>query len=225
MPDPSWLGYSFGVALMVVGAYCVARLVAAAPMGRQNHYDVNVAHVLMALAMVGMLVPGWNIVPVGLGETVFALMALWFLGKGIRLALVHGRGVLRGGHASHLRHYLIHMVMACSMLYMYWLGMPVTQATSGATMSGSAMPGPPADAGDPGLTLLLTLTLLASAVWQLDSISRFSGARAPALVMSDGTSGLEAVEPAERPWLAPRLEVGCHVAMCIVMAYVLVLMV
>ncbi len=28
-----------------------------------------------------------------------------------------------------------------------------------------------------------------------------------------------------RPWLAPRLEISCHIAMCITMAYMLVLMV
>lgn len=225
MPDPIWLGYLFAAALMAVGVYCLVRLVLVVPMGRRSHYDVNVGHVLMAFAMVGMLVPRWNVLPVGLWEFVFAMLAVWFLTRAVQVVARHGSAALAGGNGTHLRHYLIHMVMSCTMLYMYWLGMPVVSGQpSGGSMS--AMSGPPASAGDPGLTLVLLVVLLASAVWQIDGLGRHVPARA-VHVGSDGVAIAMATGSLaeERPWLAPRAEVGCHVVMCVAMAYMLVLMV
>lgn len=231
MPGPSWLGYAFAALMMGVGTYGLVRLVALAPLGRRRHVDVNTGHTFMALAMVGMLVPRWNVLPVGLWEVVFAVLAAWFLARAGRV--VARRGLVLGGQreGSHVRHYLIYMAMACSMLYMYWLGIPVTSGGGGAAMGGSTMSGPPAAAGDPGLTLFLVLVLLASAVWQLDGIERTAPAHELALVGAGGAApgtpggGLSPADPEARPWLAPRLEVGCHVAMCVTMAYMLVLMV
>lgn len=237
MPDPTWLGYLFAAVMMVVGIYCLGRLLAVAPLGRRCHLGVNVGHVLMAFAMVGMLVPRWNVLPVGLWEVVFAAMAVWFLARSIRSFRVvtadHGVGALAASEGSHTRHYLVHMFMASAMLYMYWLGMPITGGT-GVSGSMSAMSGPSAGAGDPGLTFFLVVVLLASSVWQLDGIERTAPARQAALAGAGGggtagavgsLSSAAADDPDERRWLAPRLEVGCHIAMCVVMAYMLVLMV
>jgi Domain of unknown function (DUF5134) len=247
MPYPTWLAYFFAAVLMVVGAYCLGRLVAVTPLGKRSHVDVNAGHVLMAFAMVGMLVPRWNALPVGLWEVVFTVMALWFLARSARsvrvVATDHGVAALATTQGSHTRHYLIHSVMACAMLYMYWLGMPVT-SVAGTSGGMSAMSGPPTGAGDPGLTFFLVVVLLASAVWQLDGIEKMVPARRMALAASvsasavgatgavggaepGGSQGRETLwaNPQERPWLAPRLEVGCHVAMCVAMAYMLVLMV
>jgi hypothetical protein len=227
MPDPTWLGYFFAVIMMVVGGYCFGRLVAFAPMGRATHVDVNLGHVLMAIAMCGMLVPRWSVLSVGFWEIVFGVMAAWFLGRAITVIRQHGVSSLADGDGLHLRHYLIHMVMACTMLYMYWLGMPVT-ASTGSTGGSMAMSGPPANAGDPGLTLFLIVVLLASVVWRLNQIDARLPSRQPAIaVAGDGlvgdggaTNGAD-----QRQWLAPRLEEGCHIAMCVAMAFMLVLMV
>ena len=40
----------------------------------------------------------------------------------------HGLRGTDDDHIHHLSHNLIHMVMSCAMLYMYWLGMPITAA-------------------------------------------------------------------------------------------------
>jgi len=137
----------------------------------------------------------------------------------------HGVAGTSDDHVHHLSHYLVHMVMACVMPYMYWLGMPIT-APSPSTMS---LSGPPAGAGDPILTLLLVAVLFASAVWQLDSSGRFAPQRQLALSAVGGGSGGGTSTPvesrADRRWLAPRLEVACHIAMCLTMGYMLVLMV
>lgn len=237
MPDPSWLGYLFAALMMAIGVYCLGRLLAVGRLGRRCHVDVNVGHVLMAFAMVGMLVPRWNVLPLGLWELVFAVMAVWFLVRATRAVRVvagdRGLGSLAATEGSHARHYLIHMVMSCAMLYMYWLGLPVAGPT-GAVGGTSAMSGPPAGAGDPGLTLFLIVVLLTSAVWQLDGIERWAPARTMTLATASGEGPGAALadggaparnDPDERPWLAPRLEVGCHVAMCVTMAYMLVIMV
>jgi hypothetical protein len=255
MAHPTWLAYSFAVVMVAVSVYCVFRLVLARPMGRRNHYDINLAHVLMGGGMVGMLVPRWNIVEVGAWEVVFGVMALYFLARSVRYLGARRSAAVPDSHLHHISHYPIHMVMACAMLYMYWLGMPITAPIAQSMSMSSAV-----HAGDPSLTLFLVVVILASAVWQLDSIERYGHkvlAVRPAAGVTDvgvgvrglggGTSELRseaagvdagpaegtvaggssvlAVRGDERPWLAPRLEVGCHIAMCVTMAYMLVLMV
>jgi Domain of unknown function (DUF5134) len=227
MAHPIGLAYSLAVVMVGVSVYCIFRLALASRLGRRNHYDVNLSHVLMGAGMVGMLVPRWNFVPVGLGEVVFGVMALYFLALSIRF-MTSGRGITTNDHAHHVSHYPIHMVMACAMLYMYWLGMPITSPSSGGMSMSSAASG-----GDPALTLFLIAVLVASAIWQLDSIERFAhrslavGAAVGAASdgSSTGSSGLSAARSDDRPWLAPRLEIACHIAMCVSMAYLLVLMV
>jgi len=227
MPHPTWLAYGFAVVMVVVSLYCVGRLLLAKRLSRRSHHDVNTSHVLMGLAMVGMLVPRWNYVPNGVWEIIFSLIALLFLVLSIGFAARHGLKGTDDAHVHHISHYLIHMVMACAMLYMYWLGAP--QAGSYMSMSSGA-----GSAGDPGLTLLLVGILFASAAWQLDAVSRFS--RQPRALVSVSNAAATAgpghamADEGEIPddvsprWLAPRLEIGCHIAMCLTMGYMLVLM-
>lgn len=229
MAFPTWVGYVFAVVLMVVGVYCLGRLVAGVSTGRRSHYGVNLGHVLMAVAMVGMLVPRWSVLSIGLWEAAFGVMAVWFAALAVRTVATRGVGSLVTVAGSHFRHYLIHAVMACAMLYMYWLGMPLT-------MHGSMEMGAATGAGDPAITLFLLLTLLGSVAWQLNGIERYRPATQIALVAAGvggpsagvelaGSRAVGSSGGADRPWLAPRLEVGCHIAMCIAMAYMLVLVV
>jgi hypothetical protein len=221
---PTWLAYGFVAVMVWVSGFCSVRLALAKHLGRQTHYDVNLSHVLMGVAMIGMLVPRWNVGPNGLWEIVFAVVALYFVALSVRFVAIHGIGGIDDDHVHHISHYLIHAVLAGAMLYMYRLGMPVT-TMSGTSMS---MSGPPHGAGDPGLTLLLISILVASAVWQLESIGEF--ARQPTVAVGAGGGPIggtigKGENGDDRPWLAPRLEIGDHIAMCITMAYVLVLMV
>ncbi len=228
MAHPTWLAYGFAAAMVVVSVYCIGRLVFASRFHRIIHRDVNIAHVLMGVAMTGMLVPRWSFGSPLLWELVFGVLAVWFLGSSIRFVHRHGLKGADQDHVHHLSHRLIHMVMSCAMLYMYWLGAPMSgplPAMSMGSASGSA--------GDPGLTLLLMAVLIGSAVWQLDAITRFP-APGPVLAgvtaLSDGAS-TEANAVAERVQdeaaqrlLAPRLEIGCHIVVCVATAYMLVLM-
>jgi hypothetical protein len=229
MAYPAWLAYGFAVLMVSVSVYCIGRLAVAKRWRRRIRIDVNASHVLMGAAMVGMLVPRWKLLPGGLWEVVFGIIALWFLALGIRFVRQHGLAGTDDDHVHHLTHYLIHMVMACAMLYMYWLGMPIT-ARPGTNVT--MMSGPPAGVGDPGLTLLIIAVLLASAIWQLDAITEFSPRQLALSVAGEPLVGTGTVGGAsdgglgqtEEPWLAPRLEMACHIAMCLTMGYMLVLM-
>jgi hypothetical protein len=228
MAHPTWLAYGFAVIMVSVSIYCIGRLALARWLARRNHYAVNISHVLMGIAMVGMLVPRWNWIPSGLWEGIFGVISLYFLVMSARFVARHGVRGSDDDHVHHLSHNLIHMVMGCAMLYMYWLGMPITSSSTSAM----SMSGPPSGAGDPGLTLIIIAILFASAIWQLDSIGRFSPAAQLAMTAVGGVdraaSGGGAAAPEDDrqpPWLAPRLEVACHIAMCLTMGYMLVLMV
>ncbi len=234
MAKPTWLAYGLALLMLSVSLYCVARMMAARWWHRRNHGDVNIAHMANGVAMVGMLVPAVNWVPDALWECVFVALALWFARKSV-VAL----GAARGRQA--LSHNLIHVVLALAMLYMYLAAVP-TDVLDGGT-SAPAMSGPTGVAVNFGaLPLLFVVVLLVSAVWQLDGLSAYR--RVPGVLVGAATgSGFTAagssrrapvalgepprpLEPANSDgrWLAPRLEMGCHIAMCITMAYLLVLM-
>ncbi len=244
MAHPTWLAYTFAVVMVAVSLYCVAWLIAARRRNGQNHVDVNVAHVAMGLGMAGTLVPRLNLLPDGVWEALFIAIALWFSGQGVRFVTGRvGGGIGAGSHG--VTHYLIHLVMALAMLYMYLAALPA------ATGSGMSMTAPTGTAANfVGLPLLFVGTLLASAVWQLDGLSRYAPSRsslvaAPAAMdtssagprgswehsgksQGENSRGEEPDSPepgsCAQPSLAPRLEMGCHIAMCITMGYMLILM-
>ena len=221
MAQPTGLSYGLAVVMVAVCGYCVTRLVAARRWARPIHFDVNVAHVAMGLAMAGMLVPSLDTLPRGVWEGVFVALALWFTWQSTRALRLHG-----GAHP--LSHFVVHLVMALAMLYMY-LAPPSSTGPGAAT----AMRPPTGTGADfVALPLLFVVVLLASAVWQLDAISKYVAperavATVGALERGGGSSALETAQRAETVpaprWLAPRLEMGCHIAACVTMAYVLVL--
>ena len=173
MPHPAGLAYGLAVLMVAVSLYCIAWLVVATRQSRHNHVDVNVSHVAMGLGMAGMLVPRLNLLPDGVWESVFVAIAAWFSWQGVRF--VTGKLSVRDGSVSHgLSHYLIHLVMALAMLYMYLAAVPGRVGAGGAM----AMTGPTgAGANFVGLPLLFVVILCASAVWQVDALSRSTPSR------------------------------------------------
>lgn len=225
MAHPVGIAYFFAAVMIIVAVYSIGRLSFAGYLGRRNHHDVSVAHVLMAFAMVGMLVPRWNVISSGFWVPVFAIMALYFAVVTAGVALRRSPWA-SDGHGQHSTyHPLVHALMACAMLDMFWLGMPITGSVGSSMVMGHAS----TRAGGPGLTLFVVLLLLVAAVWLLDSISTFTPRRQLVLsAVGPGTTASEGTELTSAevlPSLAPRLEISCHVAMCITMAYMLILMV
>jgi hypothetical protein len=217
--SPVWLTHAFAIVMIAVSAYCIGRIVLAVSLGRRNRYDVTVAHALMGLGMVGMLVRGWTAVPDGLGVAVFAALAGYFLVRAVSLARTY---LPVGGGVHRVVHALVHMVMALTMLYMYWL-----IAAEPVRLPVRAMVGPPRGAGDPSLTLVLMVVLVASAIWELDATGRFASLHVvtPAATPAGTSTAVVTTHLDTERWLAPRLEAWCHIAMCVTMAYMLAVMV
>jgi hypothetical protein len=102
-------------AFLAVAGYCVVRLVVAARAPesyRGCHRAVDLAHVLMAVGMAAMASPVGGPLPMPAWQTVFLLMAAWFVGAWWRS---RGTAAWHGGwHGSDLHH----AVAALAMLYM-----------------------------------------------------------------------------------------------------------
>jgi hypothetical protein len=243
--QPDWLPDSFAGVMIAVSIYCSIRLLAARRLRRRINVDVNIGHVAMGVGMAGMLVPALQVLPTGLWEAIFVGLAAWFLWQSARFVARHvGAGE---SDLHHVSHYLTHLVMSCAMLYMYFAAAPATGTKAGGMSMGDATGG---TANFVGLPLFFLIVLSASAVWHLDTLSSSSmkesllvaagglegmggGRRATAagqtllaepmpVAADDGAIGGSELD--DRPFMAPRLEMACHIAMCITMGYMLVLM-
>lgn len=103
-------------AFLAVAGFCVARLVAAhrAPAGYPGcHRAVDTAHVLMGIGMAAMASPVGGPLPVAGWQTVFLVMAAWFVGSWWRDRRA-GATVPGDWHGNGLHH----AVAAAAMLYM-----------------------------------------------------------------------------------------------------------
>ena len=213
----------FAAVMLAVSAYCATRLAVVRRLHRTLDGDVNVAHVVTGVAMAGMLAPALNLLGDTAWEVLFAGLAAWFTAKSAVFIARHG---LRGRSSDHFHgvsHYLTHLVASCAMLYMYLAGVSITTAHA----TGMVMAPVAGTADFVALPILFIVVLAASAVAHLDALSRFSPARMTAAAAAGGTTngGLASGGGREnRRWLAPRLEMGCHIAMCVAMAFMLVLM-
>jgi hypothetical protein len=218
MSVPSWLYYLFGALMLAIAAYSVTLLVLGFMTSRPAGRDVEISHTLMGVAMAGMFVGDWAFGRSAVWEIIFSLLMVWFGVASIQSVQRYG---------LHLPHALIHAVMNFAMLLMYWF--PMGASSVSMSMSGSSHGG----RVDPGLVSLLALVLCASAIFTLASPvkgrSHF-GSHAPAYAVGGGGQfggGTEAEAPVlavESAVAAPWLVDVSHAAMCVGMAFMLVLM-
>ena len=218
MGGPTWLTAIFAAASLAVAIYCAARLVAARRWHRPTEVDTDGAHVIMGVAMAGMLLSGLRTLPSAIWEVVFAAAAVWF---GYRM--FQGR---RGAQPSPWRssHPLPHLVECAAMVFMFLI-LPAS-AAAGAATSGMSMTMTATESRFSFLTLPLALYLLGYVVWLGDRVTLHAPALALATPAGSGPgygSGSPAPEPA-RPSLAPRCAAICKITMGITMGYMLILM-
>jgi len=239
MAGPSWLAWVFASVVIVVAGYCLTRLVASWRRHRPSDHRVDAIHVLMGVAMAGMLVPRLRVFWTGGWEVVFAAGAAWFGWLAIRE--FRGRPTAGGRPGHHLQH-----VLACgAMLYMFLAAATVAKAAAG----GSAMSGMAAGAAHfRTLALVLAFALFGYVVWTADRLSSLApvaalAARsAPVPVLAgagtaggasivaaggEGTPGDDGQAPAgqsRQAPLSPRLAACCEIAMGVTMGYMLILM-
>ena len=110
MSGPAWLTGGFAALMIMVAIYCAGRLAVSRVRGRDTELDTDGLHVLMGVAMAGMLEPGFSPVPGTIWRAVFAAAAAWFGWQAIRA------GTAAGG--SRCAHPAPHAVECAVMVYM-----------------------------------------------------------------------------------------------------------
>ena len=161
---PAWLPDLFAAAMLVVAAVSAAR-VAAARQWRPGAVvtGTDVAHLLMAVAMAGMLAPRLRTLPDAGWEVIFGLLAAWFAVRVALDARANGVRALAGGHCAP------HLVHSGAMLYMF---LAVTAPAAGMNEGGRAwMPGSMMILQYPTLAIAFALVLAGYSVWDLDQLS------------------------------------------------------
>ena len=198
MTGPAWLADLLAVVMIATAVYCVSRIVAARRWRRPTEYDVDGVHVLMGVAMAGMLVPRLSLVGGSGWAVVFGGAAAWFGWRTVR-------GYRRGLRSAH---HLPHLLASAAMLYMV-LELP-------AAASAAARPGMPVAAGPgfPALALVLALALIGYVIRTTDRLTSL------APVAATGTQ----VGTVTGPPMSQRLAVCCDIVMGLAMGYVLILM-
>ena len=172
MGGPAWLADIFAGVMITVSAHCASRLVVARWWRRPTDVESDGAHIVMGVAMAGMLAAGLRFAPVGLWEAVFAAAAGWF---GWRFARVR-----RGAPPGRWRcpQPGPHLVECGAMLYMYLAVPAVAVAARGAAGGMGAMAG--TGARFSVLALVLALFMLGHVVQVSDRLT----ARAPAVALA-----------------------------------------
>ena len=251
MGGPAWLTDIFASVMITVAAYCASRLVVARWWRRPTDVDSDGVHVVMGVAMAGMLVTGLRFGPAGIWEAVFAAAAGWFGWRFVR-----GR---RGAPLSQWRcpQPLPHLVECGAMLYMYLAVPAVAVAAKGAAggMGGMSATGSRFSV----LALVLALFMFGYVAWVGDRLTAWapalavaapvvavpavavpvaSGPRESGTLMTatgpesaaaaphGGCAGADPRTPGSQgsSYLAPRCAAMCKIAMGITMGYMLILM-
>ena len=166
---PSWILDIFAAIMLVVAAVSAGRLVAARPWQRGARRaalaDIDVAHLLMAIAMAGTLVSGLRTLPGGAWEVVFGVMTAWFAYRVVLDAQVSGVRALAGGHCAP------HLIHAGAMLYMFVaVSAPAAHGSGGMGGMGGGMSGM-GTLELPFLAFLFALALVGYSIWDLDQLS------------------------------------------------------
>jgi hypothetical protein len=166
---PPWVLDIFAAIMLVVAAVSAGRLAAARPWQRGPRRaalaDIDVAHLLMAIAMAGMLTASLHTLPNGAWSLIFAAMTAWFGYRVTRDAQVSGVRALAGGHCAP------HLIHAGAMLYMF---MALTAPAAHGSGGMSGMAGGMSGMGTlqlPFLAFIFALTLIGYSIWDLDQLS------------------------------------------------------
>jgi hypothetical protein len=235
---PSWLLDLVAAIMLVVAAVSAARLAVARPWRPDSVViDADIAHLLMAIAMAGMLAPSLRTFPSAVWEGIFGLLIVVFGFRVVRDARANGVRALAGGHCAP------HLVHSASMLYMFLAIGPAAAMAGMARMTG--MSGSMQMLKYPTLAFAFTLILIGYTIWDLDQLSgkRYSltstlaGIRstaAPAMGGAEfaaafsgpppeGAAG--AAGPAGQLLLSPAVTVGARIVMGVAMAFMLLILI
>ena len=166
---PAWILDIFAAIMLVVAAVSAARLAVARPWQhgarRAALTDIDVAHLLMAIAMAGMLTASLQTLPNGAWSVIFAVLTVWFGYRVVRDAQVSGVRALAGGHCAP------HFIHAGAMLYMFMaLTAPAAHGSGGMAGMAGGMSGM-GTLQLPLLAFVFALVLIGYSIWDLDQLS------------------------------------------------------
>ena len=203
MMTPAWILDVFAALMLVVAAVSAARLAVMRPWpaGRLAAADVDVAHLLMAIAMAGMLAASLATLPDTAWKVIFGLMTAWFAWRVWRDTSANGVRALADGHCAP------HLVHSGSMLYMMLaLATPAGGSGTGGMggMSGSSGPGMQV-LEYPTLAFAFALILAGYSVWDLDQLSgrRYSRASTGMPLAPAAVPAMAGAEPARAAFSGP----------------------
>ena len=209
---PSWLTYLLAGLMLVVAAYCAGRVVYARLRHRETEHDIDLLHVLMGVAMAGMLASRLSILSSHVWEAMFAATVVWFA---VRIVLT-----LRGSRMDRpaLGHRLPYLLAPAAMLYMYLAPITAASGSGGGGMAGMA-DSAGASTRFPAIGLVLAVCMAGFAVLTMDRITLTAPASPGQSGTSNPSGGLHC-----GGLLAPRAANSCHIAMSITMAYMLIVL-
>jgi len=230
MMTPSWILDILAAAMLLVAAASAGRLaVARAWAGSARDADIDVAHLLMGIAMAGMLVASLTTLPNGAWDAIFAVMTAWFGWRVYRESRGQGVRMLADGHR------MPHLVHSAAMLYMFVaLGTPA--AAGGGGMSGMGGSGTAMQTlSVPVVAFIFALWLAVYVVLDLDCLSgpgHPHGSYFAARVLAGAAAGTGSVSlagsaagSARALLLSPQVAAGCRIAMGVTMAFMLIIMI
>jgi Domain of unknown function (DUF5134) len=188
---PAWILDLLAAITLVVAGVSAARLVVARPWQHGSVIvDTDIAHLLMGIAMAGMLVSSLRTLPNTAWEVIFGVMIAWYALRVVRDARANGIRALAGGHCAP------HLVHSGAMLFMF-LAMTGSGAMAGmAGMSGGAFS--TLTTSDATLAFVFALILIGYSIWDLDQLSgrRYSLASAR-VSLAEVRAGVPAMVGAE----------------------------
>ncbi len=165
---PAWVLDTFAAIMLAVAAVSAVRLAAARPWQQGTQAilaDTDISHLVMAVAMAGMLVASLQTLPNSAWAVVFAALTAWFAYRVIRDAQASGVRALAGGHCAP------HLIHAAAMLYMF-VAFTAPAAHPSGGMGGMA--GGMSGMGTlqvPFLAFAFALLLIGYTIWDLDQLS------------------------------------------------------
>ena len=181
---PAWILDIFAAIMLVVAAVSAARLAAARPWQRGAVVtDTDIAHLLMGIAMAGMLAAGLTTLPDDAWAAVFCVLTIWFGYRVVRDYRANGTRALAVGHCAP------HLVHSAAMIYMF-LAIAAPASAAGAGMAGMGGMSGMSTLSVPTLAFVFALILIGYTIWDLDQLSSLrhglaaavAGAATPALV-------------------------------------------
>ena len=165
MSIPAWILDSFAAVMLLVAVVSAGQLAVARAWTRAGARDADIAgsHLLMGIAMAGMLVASLRTLPNAAWEVIFAVMTAWFAWCLWRETRGRGAGALVSGHHAP------HLVHSAAMLYMFAaLAGPAPSGGSGMAGMAAGAPGGMPALHAPTLALFFALALIAYSVRDVD---------------------------------------------------------